>query len=181
MRIYLDNSCFHRQLDDQKNLVTNIEEMAKVFIQLKISNGDYELVWSDILDYEDSKNLYKDMYNHISKWKAISKIIVPSNDIVVNKAERYKLLGIKVNDSIHIASSVIGKCDYFITVDNDLLNKSKFISDIKIISPYHFIFTTLNNESFDYTKWKEEIFEDETLESLGRKAYDFCISEEKEA
>ena len=50
MRIYLDNCCFNRPFDDQKQLRIRIEAEAKLNIQENIRAGKLELVWSYILD-----------------------------------------------------------------------------------------------------------------------------------
>ena len=56
MKIYLDNCCFNRPYDDQSNLRIRLEAEAKLKIQEEIRNRNYELVWSYLLDYENSKN-----------------------------------------------------------------------------------------------------------------------------
>jgi hypothetical protein len=56
LRIYLDNCSFNRPFDDQTQLKIKIETQAKLYIQSKILNGDLELVWSYILEFENSEN-----------------------------------------------------------------------------------------------------------------------------
>ena len=34
-------------------------------------------------------------------------------------------------------------------------------------------------ENFDYTKWQNELFENETIESLGNKAYKYARSQDE--
>ena len=43
MRIYLDNSCFNRPFDDQKQLRIKLETEAKLDIQRQISQRNLEL------------------------------------------------------------------------------------------------------------------------------------------
>ncbi|HQJ05355.1 MAG TPA: hypothetical protein PLI57_03120, partial [Spirochaetota bacterium] len=56
MKIYLDNCCFNRPYDDQKQHKIFLETEAKLFIQQRIKNGEFDLIWSFILDYENSAN-----------------------------------------------------------------------------------------------------------------------------
>lgn len=56
MLIYLDNCCFNRPFDDQKQIRIQIETEAKLFIQEEIANGNYRLAWSFMLDYENAAN-----------------------------------------------------------------------------------------------------------------------------
>ncbi len=55
MKIYLDNCCYNRPFDDQSQIKINLEAQAKLYIQAKIREGAYDLVWSYILDYENGK------------------------------------------------------------------------------------------------------------------------------
>lgn len=83
LKIYMDNCCFNRPFDDQNQHKIYLETEAKLFIQRKILEGDYDLVWSFILDYENSANPDIDIKNTINKWEKISKeTILLSDDIV---------------------------------------------------------------------------------------------------
>ena len=56
MKIYLDNCCFNRPFDDQRQLRIKLESEAKLFLQEKVLNKEYALVWSYILDFENEAN-----------------------------------------------------------------------------------------------------------------------------
>ena len=56
MKIYLDNCRFNRPFDDQSQIRILLESEAKLNIQENIRSGTYKLIWSYILDYENSKN-----------------------------------------------------------------------------------------------------------------------------
>ena len=45
MKIYLDNCCFNRPFDDQKQLQIKLETEAKLDIQERIIQGKLELAW----------------------------------------------------------------------------------------------------------------------------------------
>ena len=55
LKIYLDNCCYNRPFDEQQPLIV-LETEAKLFIQSKIKQGLYALVWSFILDSENDEN-----------------------------------------------------------------------------------------------------------------------------
>ena len=44
-KIYLDNCCFNRPYDNQKQLRIKLEAEAKLFIQDLIVNKKLELIW----------------------------------------------------------------------------------------------------------------------------------------
>jgi len=56
MKIYLDNCCFNRPFDDQKQIRIHLETEAKLYIKEKILLNELELAWSYILDYENHAN-----------------------------------------------------------------------------------------------------------------------------
>ena len=69
MKIYLDNCLFNRPFDEQSHIRIRLETEAKLAIQEEIRRGTYPLVWSYILDYENSKNPFQERKEQIMKWK----------------------------------------------------------------------------------------------------------------
>jgi len=47
--------------------------------------------------------------------------------------------GIKVKDALHIASSIVMQCEYFITTDLFLIKKLANFAELKVVSPVDFI------------------------------------------
>ena len=60
MKIYLDNCCLNRPFDDQSQFRIRLESEAKLKIQDEIRVGSFELIWSYVLDYENSKNPFEE-------------------------------------------------------------------------------------------------------------------------
>ena len=139
LRIYMDNCCYNRPFDDQSQLIINIESIAKLFIQSQILVGRYELVWSDILEYENSKNPFEERFKRIVKWKAVAKIIIQSKLDIIEKAKTIMGSGIKSKDALHIASAIYAKADYFLTTDKGIIKKANHINEVVIINPIDFV------------------------------------------
>lgn len=138
MKLYLDNCCYNRPFDDQTQLKVHLEAQAKLYIQSKIKNGDYQLVWSYILDYENGKNPFIEKRTAIQPWKEIaSEFIAEESKEILSYAQSLKSKGIKTFDALHIACAVAAKCDYYLTTDRKLLRTH--LSEIKIISPVQFV------------------------------------------
>jgi len=139
MKIYLDNCCYNRPFDDQKQIKIQLETIAKLHIQNQIKIGIYNLVWSYILDFENKNNPYEDKKFQIAEWRFIAKEnIFEENEEIILTAEKLQAeKNIKTYDALHIACAIFAKCDYFITVDKKLLNTQ--IEEIKIISPINFL------------------------------------------
>ncbi|MDR3286407.1 MAG: PIN domain-containing protein [Prevotellaceae bacterium] len=136
-RLYLDNCCFNRPYDDQSYLVIYLETEAKLFIQQKILQGTFELVWSYMLDYENSFNPYENRLNAIAMWRDIAVLDIDASDEIVELGKKIIQKGIKNKDALHIASAIYAKCDYFLTTDKKLLSRN--FDEIKIINPLDFI------------------------------------------
>ena len=98
----------------------------------------YLLVWSYMLDFENSVNPYKDSKNAIALWKYIAGNYCRSSDDILSLGQEIMGFGVREKDSLHIACAITSSCDYFITTDNKLLNKP--VTRINIINPINFIF-----------------------------------------
>ena len=137
MRIYLDHCAYNRPFDNQENIKIQLETLAKLYIQDKIRQGKYDLVWSYMSDLENSTNPNIENKKSIQIWENISKIKCKSSESILILGKNIEKKGISVKDSLHIASAIESQCDYFITTDMGLLNKR--INEIKIINPIDFI------------------------------------------
>lgn len=139
MKIYLDNCCFNRPFDDQGQIRIRIETEAKLKIQEDIRSGKFQLVWSYLLDYENNKNPYSDRKVQISNWKKYAIEDIEENSKLIEKANFLNQLGLRKIDSLHIACAITAKCEYYMTTDDKILNKSSKIAGIKITDPIGFI------------------------------------------
>jgi len=137
LRLYLDNCCFNRPYDDQSLLKNRLESEAKIYLQKEIMNGNFDLAWSYIMDYEISFNPFPDRKSQILKWKSMSLVDIDESEKIIAMANKIIKKGIKPKDSLHLACAIEAKCDYFITTDNKILNKS--IESIIIIDPIDFV------------------------------------------
>ncbi len=139
MKIYLDMCCFNRPYDTQAANRIKFETEAKLYIQNAVLDGKLILVWSFILDYENSANPYPDHREAIAEWKTLSKHYISALDsirelgvIIATKT------GIKSKDALHMACAVEAKCDCFITTDRTLLKKAQSLPEIKTVNPIDF-------------------------------------------
>ncbi len=139
MRIYLDNCCYNRPFDNQSQIRITIESQAKLYVQEKIRNQEIELVWSYILDYENSFNPFKERQAVISKWRNRAIVDIEENEMVLQLAQSLIKQRIKSKDALHIACALEGKCDFFLTTDDFLLKKMKNYEAISILNPVNFI------------------------------------------
>lgn len=139
MKIYLDNCCFNRPFDDQSQIRIRIETEAKLNIQENIRAGKFQLVWSYLLDYENNKNPYSERKTQIAGWKKYAIADIEESNPLLERANFLNRFGLKKIDALHIACAIAAACDYCLTTDDKILNKSSKITDINITDPIGFI------------------------------------------
>lgn len=140
MKIYLDNCCYNRPYDDQSQIRISLEAQAKIYIQTMIETGNFKLVSSYMLIYENSRNRIE------TKRKAIEQFIKDNTAIYIDDsyseevehvAIEIQQTGVKSADAIHVACAILAKCDFFITTDDRLLKDKS--DSISIVDPVEFI------------------------------------------
>ena len=137
LKLYLDNCCYNRPFDDQTQLLVRLETEAKLFIQEEIKNGTFELVWSYILEQENRDNPFERRREAISPWSLRAKVDIDESEDVIQTAEFYHQLGLKVKDSLHVACAIIGKADFLITTDHRM--QKQVNKQIQIVNPIQFV------------------------------------------
>lgn len=137
LKLYLDNCCFNRPYDDQTQLKIELETKAKLFIQNLIFKKEVDLIWSYMLDYENSKNSFNQKRIAIQKWREIAVIDIDASTQIIRLGKDFEKSGFKNADALHLACAISAKCDYFISVDKHLL-KYKGI-EIIVCDPVEFL------------------------------------------
>ena len=139
MKLYLDNCCFNRPYDDQSHLRIRLESEAKLKIQEEIRSGAYKLIWSYILDYENSRNPFRERKEQIAKWRLYAIEDIAESNEMLGSAEMIRECGIKKLDSLHLACAIHAGAEYFLTTDDGILKKAADIQHIRVADPIGFI------------------------------------------
>ena len=137
MRVYLDNCCFNRPFDDQSSLIIQMETEAKLDVQERARQGELELCWSFVLDYENGANPFEEVRNRISEWKKLTIVDCELSGDIASKASDLMNLGLRQMDASHIACAIHLEADCFLTTDNKILNKPT--KNIEVLNPIDFI------------------------------------------
>jgi predicted nucleic acid-binding protein len=116
-----------------------LEAEAKLFIQEKIIIGKLQLIWSHILEYENMQNPFVERRKAIIEWKQIAIEKIAGTGNVVARASKFKRLGVKSKDALHVSCAIEGNAEYFLTTDGKLLKKLAGIKDLVVINPVNFI------------------------------------------
>lgn len=139
MLIYLDNCSFNRPFDDQKQIRIRIETEAKLYIQENIVSGRFRLVWSYILDYENSANPHPERKETIENWKKYAVADTDETKDILVLAEEIQKTGVKPKDALHVACAAALNCSYFLTTDLRLIRKLCIFKPVKVLNPVEFI------------------------------------------
>ncbi|MGH9948936.1 MAG: PIN domain-containing protein, partial [Pyrinomonadaceae bacterium] len=121
MRVYLDNCVFNRPFDDQQQSRIKLETKAVLEIRRRVEIADIELVWSYIIDVENSRNPLAARRESIDSWRNLALIEVEPSIKIVSLSLELRNLGLDDLDSLHIACAIEAKSGYFITTDDGIL------------------------------------------------------------
>ncbi|HBK53103.1 PIN domain-containing protein [Syntrophomonas wolfei] len=148
MKIYFDMNIYNRVFDDQTQMRIRFESMAIDILFELVEKGDYELVWSFILEYENNRNPFIERKPYIRQISTLCKeTIKPDDEIRLIAKEIVKGSNTKDKDALHLASAVYSDCDYFITCDDQFIrtvekNRNSLkdaIGNIKLYNPVDFL------------------------------------------
>src|SRR5438067_906848 len=106
MRVYLDNCCFNRPFDDQRQMRVRLEAEAKLCIQEHIRSGTLELVWSYMLDFENAAHPFEERRTTISGWRQYATMNIEETATILQRANLLAGIGLKAKDALHIACAI---------------------------------------------------------------------------
>ncbi len=148
MKIYFDMNIYNRIFDDQAQMRIRFESMAIDILFELVERKKYELVWSFILEYENSRNPFRERMLYIKSLSDLCKEnIKPDEKIRLIAKDITRCSNVKDKDALHLASAVHGNCEYFITCDDKFAKtvaKNKddlksIIKNIKLYNPIDFL------------------------------------------
>ena len=92
-------------------------------LQDLVSRRKVELLWSYVLDYENSLSPFQDRSVAISKWRNMATERILASDGVLDRARELQGFGINVHDALHIACAIVGRAEIIVTTDDRLIRK----------------------------------------------------------
>lgn len=147
MLVYLDNCCYNRPFDEQKQRKIIEETNAKLVVQELILDRRIDFVSSYVLTYEVDRmsNPIRKAVIHRFLNRAFLYIDQTYAAQIESLAKPIMERGIHTYDAFHIACALFANCDCFLTTDNRVL---KFVDQrILVQNPIDFL-----------THWKEGAF-----------------------
>lgn len=140
IRIYLDNCCIQRPLDDQRFARIRLEtEAISLLLALCQStpeqNAQAELVTSEISTVENNKNPDTTRKAFGAGILEQAKEYILLNENITARAKELTTQGLHAFDALHLACAEAAKVDYFCTTDDKLLKKARTLSTITVCTP----------------------------------------------
>ena len=145
MKIYLDNCCYNRLLDDRSNLQIYYERNSVMLILYLAEKGEIQLIGSEMLAREmsDTKNSYRRTILQTVYGMCSSEIKVTLP--ILNRAEEIRhLSNIKYKDSIHLACAEAAESDALLTTDRKFAgNCNRIETYTKVMNPNQWLLEVL--------------------------------------
>ena len=148
MKIYFDMNIYNRIFDDQTQMRIRFESMAIDILFELVEKERYELMWSFILEYENSRNPFIERKINIKSISTLcTETIKPNDNIKLIAKDIIKNSNTKDKDALHLASAIDGECKYFITCDDKFIktverNRKSLkdtVQNIKLYNPIDFL------------------------------------------
>lgn len=123
IKLYLDSSCLNRIFDNQSQPRIYLESSAMNIIFNLIDDKSVDVVSSEVLEYESSRNPFSDRKIFVDAVLNKAKLYQKLNNNILLLAKEIELTGVKGIDALHLASAQLLKADYFITCDDEIIKK----------------------------------------------------------
>jgi predicted nucleic acid-binding protein len=150
MRIYLDVCCLNRPFDDQTQDRIHLESEAVRAILNCCQSGEWQLVGSEVVDFEISKIPDDDRRQKVSILAGITEFKLIIDATIKDRAVELHKLGFKPFDALHIACAERGDADVLLTTDDKILQKAlqlqKNIIKVRIVNPLKWFMEEIGNE-----------------------------------
>ena len=120
----LNTNVYCRPFDDQSDYKLKEEADDALSILSQVVEGKVEIITSDVLHEE--VDLVKDKNKRESVFYLVETVEserLSSSKDTIDLADELQELIHDYNDCLHIAFAAIGKCDFLITCDDELLEK----------------------------------------------------------
>jgi len=142
MKLYLDICVYNRPFDNQRQERIAVETSAFIYILERVEKGEYELVLSEALVYENSKNPDELRRLRLTSYFCLAKDFIKVDYKDLEKGRYVVALGFSAMDALHLTLAEKQNVDYFITCDDSIIKlyrKHQDIVKIKVVSLLEFI------------------------------------------
>jgi predicted nucleic acid-binding protein len=138
VKIYLDTSVYNRPFDDQTQPRIWLETLALALILQLVEEGEATLINSSVLEFENSKNPFSLRQDWMMRCLEQATVYQRVDESLHERAEELERHGLRAIDSLHVACAESADADYFLTCDDRLVKKQKYIK-VSSMNPLDFV------------------------------------------
>lgn len=147
MKLYLDTSALNRPFDDRTQVRIALEALAVQSIILLIQERKVDLISSDALAYEISRNPYPENQTIVREILAYASAYQDFTPHILERGQQLERNNnISQLDALHLACAEAQQVDRFITCDDRLIRRYRN-TIIYLYNPVEFILQTTQGEN----------------------------------
>lgn len=138
--LYLDLNYFNRPFDDQNQDRIARETTAVFSILQRIIEAVDRLVWSAVLDFENSQHPLIDRRTEMGRWAHRAVITIAVNEQISIRAHELTQAGFGPLDAAHPAYAEAAACDYLLTCDDPMLRRAQRVAlPLRVSNPLTYL------------------------------------------
>ena len=146
MKIYLDNCCFNRVLDDRSFPVIYLERNSVMLILELAEEKRIEIVGSEMLRKEmtDAPDYIK--RERLALMYSLCSTEIKITEGIVDRAIEIREQGnIRTKDSIHLACAESAQVDVLLTTDKKFMNNANRLpAKVKVMNPTEWLLEVIS-------------------------------------
>jgi predicted nucleic acid-binding protein len=123
--LYLDLNCFNRPFDDQNQQRIALETAAVFSILQRLIEGQDQLTWSEVLDFENTQHPLPDRRTEIGSWNRRAYVTIKVDEQVAVRAAELHAAGLAPLDAAHLACAEAGASACLITCDDRFIRRAR--------------------------------------------------------
>ena len=136
MRIYMDTCCYKRPFDDQMQDRIYLETEIILSVLAKCDRGEWTLINSKVLEYEFRNDKDKVRGQYMIDLYCKGENIVLMTEKIRQRAKGFQTHGVKLIDSLHLATAESAEADILLSVDRQFVNSAERVdARVKAINP----------------------------------------------
>jgi len=145
--VYMDVCCLNRPYDKQFQHRVSMESEAVLSILQFCQAGRFELVYSDVISLELSQLSDRTKRQRVQSLCSVATRYLRLNPDILKLSETFQAKGVKLMDSLHLATAETFEIDVLLTTDDRFERKARYL-DLKthVINPVIWSMEVLKNE-----------------------------------
>jgi predicted nucleic acid-binding protein len=125
MRIYFDNCCLSRTLDDQTQNRVRLETQAIRLIFEHLTRGEWTLIGSDAVDHEAARIRDPERRRSVEVLVEAAAEHVSIDANLRRRGKQLAAIGFRGYDSLHIACAEAADADVLLTTDDAFVRRAR--------------------------------------------------------